>query len=291
MKQLVREPLLHFLVLGGALFALFAVVGSRPTSAPDRIVVTPERIEHLATGFSRSWNRAPTADELNGLIRDYIREEVYYREAKALGLDRDDTVIRRRLRQKLEFVSDDIAALGEPSDTDLAAFLAAHPEKFRLEQRTSFSHVYLDANRRRETLTQDAADLLVGLNAEGSELDPSKVGDRFLLDSRYEAVSASEVSKLFGNSFTARLAEIAPAKWQGPIASGYGAHLVLVHDRTEGRVPALEEARDIVRREWAEARRKQANEEFFAKLLGRYQVTVEYPGAEGAQPGRVRQSQ
>jgi hypothetical protein len=287
MRQLLREPLLHFLVLGAALFAVFAVVGNRPASEPGRIVVTPERIEHLAIGFSRSWNRAPTAEELNGLVRDYIREEVYYREAKALGLDRDDTVIRRRLRQKLEFVSDDIAALSDPSDGDLAAFLAAHPEKFRLERRMSFSHVYLDASRRGETVARDAADLLVALNAEGSEIDPAKVGDRFLLDSRYDAVPASEISKLFGDSFAARLAEIAPAKWQGPFASGYGVHLVLLHERAEGRVPSLEEARETVRREWTEARRKQANDEFFAKLLGRYQVTVEFPGTNGAEPKRA----
>ncbi|MGH8761509.1 MAG: hypothetical protein ACREVW_18715, partial [Burkholderiales bacterium] len=143
MKKLLREPLLHFVLLGAALFAVFGMMKQRGGVEPGNIIITQGRIEHLATGFARTRQRPPTAEELEALIRDAVREEVYVREAMAMGLDRDDTVIRRRLRQKLEFVSEDIAALAEPSDADLRAFLQSHPDKFRDEPRFTFSHVYL----------------------------------------------------------------------------------------------------------------------------------------------------
>jgi hypothetical protein len=147
MRRLLREPLLHFLLLGAGLFLVHGLVRKNETREPDRIVVSLAQIEQMATGFAKTWQRPPTPEELGDLVRDRVREEVYCREALALGLERDDTIIRRRLRQKMEFVSDDIAALAEPTDADLEEHLRTHPDSFRVEARYAFRHVVLDPQK------------------------------------------------------------------------------------------------------------------------------------------------
>jgi len=284
MRRLLAEPLVHFLLLGALLFAVFGLAGKSTRGGPGTIVVTRAQIDALAKGFAMTWQRAPSPSELQGLIQDRVREEVYCREAIALGLDKDDTIIRRRLRQKMEFVSEDVAAAVEPKETDLRAYLKAHPESFRIEPRLTFRHVYLDPERHRGTLAADAAQLLAELNAEGRKADPTKEGDPFLLDHTFDGVPAGVVAKQFGDAFAAKLAELAPGRWQGPIESGYGAHLVFLAARVEGRSPSFEEARDAVRVEWSHAKRLEANESFYASLLARYTVTVEQPADSRTQP-------
>jgi hypothetical protein len=278
MKRILKEPLLHFLVLGVGIFIAYSLM-SRPGSsdAPRKIVVTMGQVEHLAAGFARTWQRPPTNAELKGLIDDWVREEIATREAMALGLDKDDTVIRRRLRQKLEFVSDDIAAQTEPTDADLNAYLQVHPELFRVEPRFTFSQVYLDPAKHGDNLAREAANLLEQLNQAGGKADSSALGDSFLLEHTFQSAPTREVAKQFGEEFAAKLATLATGQWQGPIESGYGVHLVLVSQRTEGRLPALADARDIVRREWDNARRLEGNEMFYRELLKRYTVTIEGP--------------
>jgi len=275
MKTLLKEPLLHFLLLGAAIFATYGLMPTHGATDQERIVVTQGRIEALATAFGRTWRRPPTVEELDGLIRDYVREEVSAREAIALGLDKDDTVIRRRLRQKLEFVSEDLAAQAEPTEDQLRAYLEAHPAAFRVAPRFTFRQVFLSPERRGENLSRDAAGMLTQLRQGGA--DAKLLGDSLLLDRQFDAIPADDVVKQFGEQFAARLAELPTREWQGPIPSGYGAHLVFVIARTEERLPPLEEVRDGVRREWANARRRQANDEFYAALLQRYTVIVEPP--------------
>jgi hypothetical protein len=276
MKNLLREPLLHFLLLGVLIFAAFKFIASE-TSQPGKILITQGRIESLETGFSRTWRRPPTASELEGLIRDYIREEVFAREAIALGLDKDDTIIRRRLRQKLEFVSEDVTAQAEPTDEQLRAYLKEHPEAFRGDRRFTFSQVYLDPQRRGPNLNRDAAQTLAELRRAGSKVDISALGDSLILDNEFKDLAASELVKQFGDKFAARLGEMATGQWQGPIESGFGVHLVLMSERTDGSMPALEDVRAAVRREWMNTRRLEANEKFYQTLLQRYSVTIERP--------------
>jgi hypothetical protein len=277
MKRLLREPLLHFLLLGAAIFAAYGVVSKRGSEEPGKIVITQGQVENLAFGFAKTWQRPPTDQELAALVRDRVREEVYYREAMALGLDKDDTVIRRRLRQKMEFVSDDIAAQAEPTDADLNAYLLAHPAKFPVEQRFTFRQVYLNPDKHRASLADDAARLLAQLKQSGDKADISALGDVFLLEHDFTALPASEIAKQFGEQFAARMPELTPGQWQGPIESGYGVHLVKVAERSDGRLPALADVREVVRREWDNARRQEANEKFFQELLKRYVVTIEQP--------------
>ena len=237
--------------------------------------MTQGQIEHLVTGFAKAWQRPPAPEELAGLIRDQVREEVYCREAMAMGLDKDDTIIRRRLRQKLEFVSNDIAGMAEPTDADLNAYFQAHPETFRLEPRFTFRHVYLNPEKHRDSLARDATQLLAQLNQAGGGADLSVLGDSFLLEHQFTAVPASEVVKQFGAKFAQKLSGLSPGQWQGPVESGYGVHLVLVSERTEARLPTLVEVRPAVRHEWANTQRLKANEKFYQDLLKRYTVTIE----------------
>jgi len=278
MKTFVREPLVHFLLLGAVLFIAYGLV-SKPGSSdgPGKITVTHGQIENLVSGFTKAWQRPPTSEELAGLVRDLVREEVYCREAMALGLDKDDTVIRRRLRQKMEFISDDIAAMPEPTDADLNAYLQAHTDRFRAEQTFTFSQVYLDPEKHGENLARDISALLARLNRAGGQAEVSALGDSFLMERSFTAAPESEVAKQFGEKFAAKLGELSPGKWEGPVESGYGAHLVFVSERTEGRVPKLAEVRDDVRREWANAQRLELNEKFYQELFKRYSVTIESP--------------
>jgi hypothetical protein len=177
----------------------------------------------------------------------------------------------------MEFVSDDIAAQSQPTDAELGAYLTAHPDSFRVEQRFTFRQVYLNPEKHGENLARDAAQLLAQLNQAGNKADSSTLGDSILLEHAFAAAPGSEVGKQFGENFAAKLGGLPPGQWQGPVESGYGVHLVLVSERTEGRLPALAEARDAVRREWDNARRLETNEKFYQELLKRYAVTIERP--------------
>jgi len=276
MKNLMREPLVHFLLLGALIFGAFKII-SRETIEPGMILITQGRIESLEIAFSRTWRRPPTASEFEGLIRDYVREEVFAREAVALGLDKDDTIIRRRLRQKLEFVSEDVAAHAEPTDEQLRAYLKEHADAFRGDRRFTFRQVYLNPQQRGTNLRRDALQLLAQLRRSGGQTDISALGDSLMLENEFKGIAAAEVVKQFGEPFGAALGEMAVGQWQGPTESGFGVHLVLMAERTDGSMPGLEDVRAAVHREWINARRLEANEKFYRTLLQRYSVTIERP--------------
>jgi hypothetical protein len=275
--KLLREPLVHFLILGALLLLASNLVNKRTRGDTRKIIVTPGQIEHLEDTFTRANQRPPTEEELEGLIRDYIRGEVYYREALALGLDRDDAPIRQRLRTKMEFISEDVAAQVEPSENQLRTYLKEHTDKFPVEQRFSFIQVYLNPDLHGNHVAHDAQQLLAELDRAGGKANTSKLGDPFLLDSKCDDVSARDVAKEFGDKFAASLQKLPVGKWQGPVESGLGMHLVYVSKRTSGRIPQLDEVRDAVRREWANDYRVEANEKFYQGLLKHYTVTVELP--------------
>jgi hypothetical protein len=275
MKRILREPLLHFLLLGTIIFAAYGFVSKRGSNEPGKIVISEGQIAAMAEGFARTWRRPPTREEIEGLIKDRVQEEVYCREAMASGLDKDDTVIRRRLRQKMEFVTDDVAALAEPSDEELSTYLKAHADTFGVQSQFTFSQVYLNPERHGENLVRDTAQLLAQLQKAGADADLSELGDSFLLEHKFQSLPASEIIRQFGENFAAKLGELSLGQWDGPVESGYGVHLVWISERTEGRVPELAEVRDAVRREWANTRRLEANEKFYQELLKRYAVTIE----------------
>jgi hypothetical protein len=269
--------LLQFLVLGAVLFGLFGMFAKKnEAEAPAKIVISAVRVATLADGFARTWRRPPTEQELQGLVDDYIRDEVFYREGRAAGLDRDDVVIRRRVRQKMEFLAEDMAAV-EPSEELLAAYLASNPERFRTEDRLTFRHVFLSAMRRGSALDGDAKQVAATLASTSTPVDSSTIGDPFLLGEEFREMSQSDVARTFGDGLARQLSAVEVGRWRGPIPSSFGVHFVFVDERAKGRLPPLDTIREAVQREWLNARRIEAEQELYRTLRDRYQIVVESP--------------
>ncbi|MCA3560148.1 MAG: peptidyl-prolyl cis-trans isomerase [Aestuariivirga sp.] len=267
----MREPLVHFLCLACLIFAAHGLLGGR-VEPEEAIVVTPAKIEQMASIFARTWQRPATADELKGLIDDYVKEEIYVREAMRLGIDKDDTVIRRRLRMKMEFLNDAQAEAMPATGADLTAYLAAHPDKFQEPPRVAFEQVYLDAQKRGAAAQADAAAILGSLKKDASFA--TSAGDPTLLPPSMPLTNRQGIAQLFGDDFAAAVVTLAPGHWQGPIGSGFGLHLVKVTGQEAGRVPALAEIRPQVEREWLNDRREAIARQKLDELLKRYKVTV-----------------
>jgi hypothetical protein len=251
----LREPLLQFLVLGAALFGLFHLIDRNKTEAPARIVISSARIANLADGFARTWQRPPGKDELQGLVDDYIRDEVFYREGRAAGLDRDDVIIRRRVRQKMEFFAEDSAAL-EPTEQQLADYLKANSERFKTEDRVTFRQVFLSSTGRAGTIDDDSKKLSITLAGADSKVDTTALTDPFLLGEDFHSVSQREMAGIFGDDFAKRISVIESSRWQGPYPSSFGQHFVYISERMPGVLPPLDAVREAVRREWSNAPRK-----------------------------------
>jgi hypothetical protein len=278
-SRLVREPLLHFLLLGAGLFLLYAYVGDNSAEPADLIVVDKAEIQRLAQQFQRTWMRPPTRQELEGLAEDFVKEEVLYREALALGLDQDDLVIRRRLRQKMEFLNADLVEQQPPTETELQTYLDAHPDKFRRPERISFQQIYFNPERPQANARQQAAELLQRLNAQpGTPID--SLGDPTLLPPQLDEVTAADIDGVFGQGFATHLETLNAGGWAGPFESAYGLHLVRLTDRVPGGQPPLAQVRQVVERELTAERRSESNERFYQTLRARYRVEIQIP--EGA---------
>ena len=282
--SVLREPLLHFLVIGAVLFALFRVVDDAPPSTAE-IVVTKGQIDQLATSFRLVWQREATSQELHDLVEDYIREEVLYREAVALGLDRDDTIIRRRMRQKLEFLAEDLSAQLQPGEEDLKTWFEENKNSYRIDERFTFEHVYLNTDRRGENLDDDIAELLRRLSAADGEVDIATLGDPILLPSAFTAMMRSRVEQTFGTSFVTSLEGIAVGSWVGPVESGYGQHLVQVTERLPSAMPDLEEVREAVARDWSVAQEQKTLDAHYQALRQGYTILIETENKPGTGPG------
>jgi hypothetical protein len=270
-RRALREPLLHFFVLGAGLFVLYAFAGGTDP-ASRRIAVDRGTLENLSATFQRTWQRPPTRAELEGLVADHVREEILAREAEALGLDDGDVIVRRRLRQKMELLAASFGEAAEPSEADLESWLREHAERHRVEPRLSFRHVFLSRERRGEAADADALRLLGELRAGA---DPAALGDPLLLPSELRDAPLSDVARQFGDGFAARVDALAPGAWSGPVESSYGAHLVRVDARSEGRLPALGEVRDAVLRDWRSAQAEAAREAHYRALREGYTVVIE----------------
>ena len=274
-RRLLREPLLHFLLIGVALFMLYGALNRGRSDAPRDIVVSEARVEALAESFATVWMRPPTPEEVKGLVDDYVAEEIYYREAIAMGLDQDDTVIRRRLRQKMEFISEDAAAAAEPTDAELQAYLAAHPEKFLEPAELTFVQVYFSTEKRGDQARSSAEQLLAELQAGRGPAVLADAGDPTLLPGDMQSASPQVIANAFGSDFAAQVEEAPVGQWTGPLQSGFGLHLVRVDDRKADAMPAFEQIRPIVLREWQSEQRTQSNKAFLDSLRAKYDVRVE----------------
>lgn len=269
----LREPLVQFLLIGAVLFIVFDLRGGGEGGG-QRIVVTPGQVDAVAAGFRRTWNRPPNEQELKAQLDEYVREEIAVREAVALGLDRDDTVIRRRLRQKFEFAAEDAFEATPATDAELQAFLDTYPDNFRTEPRFSLRQVHLGPQRGK-ALQDDARQMLDRLQAAGPDVEIRTLSDSRLLPAGLEHTGLGEVARIFGDEFAAELLKAEPGRWVGPVRSGYGLHLVIVDSRDGGQLPALADVRPLVERDFMAERRKRALDAIYARLLARYPVVIE----------------
>ncbi|WP_169628223.1 peptidyl-prolyl cis-trans isomerase [Ferrimonas futtsuensis] len=269
MSTLWREPLLHFLVIGFALFLYYEWSTDNAAAPPKRLHVSGGEVAQLAANFERTRLRPPTEEELSAMIEGYVREEIFYREALAMGLEQDDPLVRRRLRMKLEFMLEELLSL-DPSDALLTEYLRRHPDRFRREAELSFQQVYLDPDLRPD-IERDAAQLLVRLQQGAA---PGHLGDPTFVPRVYRQVRQSDIARDFGDGFAVQAAELPVKVWSGPVYSPFGAHLVQVESRIQAREPALEEVYDEVLRDYLAEKRQHQKEQAYLKLREGYQVTV-----------------
>jgi hypothetical protein len=280
-RKLLKEPLVHFLVLGAVLFGIGILRGDAGGPDSNRIDITPGVTERLLEGFRRTWQRPPTEDEFRGLMEDYLKEEVLYREALAMGLDRDDQIIRRRMRQKIEFLTADLVESIEPTDEDLQAHLDADPERYRQEATISFSQVYFQDRSEGGTARARALSILEDLR-RNPDTDPETIGDPFMFPAVHQDMRERELSGVFGEEFAAQIVELPLGEWSGPVTSAFGLHVARLDALDPGRPSDLAEVREAVRRDLVSQRTREAEQLYFDGLLAQYVVTVEWP--EGMDP-------
>lgn len=279
MKRLIKEPLLHFLLIGAVMFAAYAW---RNRAAPDeskirQVRVSEEDVRWLKETWAKQWQREPTRDELRGLVTEFLKEELLAREAREMGLDQNDIVVRRRLAQKVEFLVQDTSQWVEPAENDLQRFYAAGPERFTEPARLSFTHVYFSRQKRQDAAADANADLARLRDPQFSAVgpQPSELGDRLLLDSDFSNIDQQAVAGQFGERFATALFALPAGSWHGPIASGYGLHLVRVLSQTPARQREFAQIRLQVLDRWREQRRQESNREYFAGLLRKYDVVMD----------------
>lgn len=274
LSRTLGAPLFQFIVLGALLFGLYTLFADNQEAEGKQIVVSSQQIDLLASLWEKQWRRPPMPEELNGLVESYIREEVLYREALALGLDRDDQVVRRRLAQKIEFLAQDLATQGEPGEAELRTFYEEHPEIFEEPARITFAHIYINTDQHGAASGEVAERHLAELEAGA---DPNTLGDRFMLQSEYLSKSPGEVARHFGREFAEKVFEIEPGTWVGPVRSGYGLHLVFVQEVEDAFMPPLEEVRQAVLGEFQSYRRREVDELFYNTLREGYEIVIEEP--------------
>jgi len=267
-RKIVGEPMVLFLLLGLLLFIIYQFVTDYYDQLNKRIVVTQGQIELLSESFSKTWNRQPTEQELNAQIENYIKDEVFYKEAVALGLDKSDVAVKRRLRQIMELMMDDMAAV-YPSEDQLKKYLSENPDKFRQDPVISFRHIYFSTENR-----EDAVEILNKLK-DTLPVDAGKFEGLALIPNEFSNESSRAVERLFGKPFTDALFELEAGAWEGPIESAYGYHLIYISQINEGYVPELSEIWDEVEREWAFERKTEIKEQQYQRIKENYNVRFE----------------
>jgi hypothetical protein len=257
--------------MGACLFALFYATNQDAARAPDEIIVSEEQVAALELQFERVWQRPPTQTELTGLIESWVRDEIMYREGLALGFDRDDPVIRRRVAQKIAFMSDALVDTA-PSDEELRAWMELHPDKYRIEPVVSLRQVYFDPHRytdNLESVLNNAREALLQKDDEAGD-----IGDASLLPRELQDAGYSELARTFGQVFAEAILELPLNDWAGPVRSGYGLHLVRKESMEPGRPASLDEVRNAVLRDLIAARKAEADEAFFQAMREQYEIIV-----------------
>jgi len=279
-KRWMQEPLLHFLLLGLALFAIYGYMhrGRLGLESSRQILLTMDDLRQMDIFFESQWHRRPTPQEFQAMVEDKVREEVLYREGLAMGLDKDDEIVKRRLAQKMEFLAEDVATAHEPSAAELKAWFDKNKDKFAQPGRYSFRHLYFSPDKRGKNAQEDAAKALTKIAGlpEDSKLAVS-LGDSFMFQDYYGDRTPEAIAKEFGPQFAVALEKLKPGSWQGPVESGYGWHLVFVDNLIPGRIPAFEEIEPDVKTAWLGDQKRQAWDKAYAEMRAKYTVLLPGP--------------
>jgi PPIC-type PPIASE domain len=275
---LMKEPLLHFLLAGAALFGAYAWINRAAenpnASKAQQLHIAAGDVEWLAENWTTQWRRPPTQEELRGLIGEYLNEQVLAREARALGLEDNDVIIRRRLAQKLTFLIEDTLRRAEPSETELQQYYETHAQRFRSDAHISLRHIYF-SSQRRANARSDAADTLRLLLEDGTAPPTAELGDRLLVETELHDESEQSISGTFGPGFARAVFSLEPGAWSGPIESGYGLHLVRVSVLQTAQLRPFSEVRERVAQEWRREQEKSAKERYLAELRKKYGLVVD----------------
>lgn len=272
---MIQEPILQFLFVALILFlANYLVHGSKSNTSTQLVTISRGQVQQIAERFRLLANRSPNPTELRALVNEFVDEEISYREAIARSLDVDDTIVRRRMRQKLEFLAEDGNATEEPGEQQLKVWLSSHPEKYQLPNKLSFKHVLASRDIRSDKADLDAQKFLLQLNA-GEK--PDTLGDASMLPLSLSLMSQKRIATLFGESFAKSIFSITENGWFGPIKSPYGSHLVLITERKASITPAFNQIHDQLRTDWIESKRRQAKNNFLSNIRQGYIVNIEWP--------------
>jgi peptidyl-prolyl cis-trans isomerase C len=275
--QLLSEPLVHFVIAGAILFGGYRLFNKEPEVVVEQqqIEITADDVRQLAVSWLAQGRPPPTADQLRSLIDQKIIQEVLFREGLALGLDRDDEIIKRRLAQKMDFLAADVASMEEPSNTELLEWFSKNSVRFATPPHASFRHLYFSPDKRGNATRGDATSalgLVAGQPAGSPEV--AAVADPFMSRSYYTDSTPDQMVKEFGPAFAAELFKLEPGSWRGPVQSGYGWHLVWIDSMKPGRVPAFEEVEADVRSAWVDSRYQEVKRSALEEMRSRYKEVV-----------------
>jgi peptidyl-prolyl cis-trans isomerase C len=273
LRAALKEPLVHFLLAGLALFLFFAWRGDAVDPESRTITITEAQVEQLAANWAQTWQRPPTQTEIDGLIRDHVKEEVYYREGLRLGLDKDDAIIRRRIRSKMEFLAGSELENEAPDDATLQALLDKNPQAYALDARYSFDQIYLAAQDEAAARAR-ATQMLAALNTGA---DWQSLGDSISLPRSAESVDRTRMTSDFGDDFAASLAGLKPGAWAGPVASGFGLHLVRIRAVQGSAKPKLADVRQKLENDWRAQTAKEREAKAYQALLDGYTIKIAKP--------------
>jgi hypothetical protein len=274
--MLLKEPLLHFTVLGVLIFLMYGWIAP-DGPADDELVVTQGQQQHLLTAFLKSWNRQPTQAEFDALVDTWVREELAYRESMELGLEANDTIIRRRLQQKLELLADDVVNIDEPTTEELERFLEENQTDYAQDPVYTFRHIFFSRDSRDRAAFSDARQMLQLMDDDKQKAKAEVAGDAFPLASRFDQEALRNISSALGSDFSDGLVDLRVGEWGGPVSSAYGAHLVLIESHTPARPLTLAEAGQAVRRDWAMQQQEQVIDLLYERLRERYTITIDSP--------------
>ena len=272
-KRCLRQPLVHFLIAGSVLFALYGGVHrSTVNQAPQRIEITPEIVQRIAISWLARWQRPASEQQLQGMIDEYVKEEILYREALKLGLDKDDTIIRRRLAQKMDFLAEDVASLREPAPGVLEAWYQQHQALYAPPPLATFRHLFFALDKRGADAQAQAQAALSGLTDKNSD-----EGDAFMFKSAYSEQTQDQVARVFGSTFAMALFKQTPGRWVGPVESGFGWHLLWIETLAKPPAPPFETVAQQVKSDWLSEQRSASKQANFDALKAHYEVVVVMP--------------